>query len=429
MQRYLILFFTPLILLATSTITVFDAASLRPVPNACVIDTQGACHRTDADGTVRLADAVDEIRVKACGYRPYHARLESDSTYSVVTVEPIRVKALYLSFWGASMSGERFEEVLTLAKQTEINAVVVDVKNEYGLTSYKTSVSDAARCKAHCSRTIRNLPEFLKRLKNEGIYTIARIVVFKDPQRAAAMPEMALKRTDGTLWRNNEGLSWVDPFLEANRRYNVDIAEDAARMGFDEINFDYIRFPETPGLRFSQENRRENRVATVAAFLKSARDRLQPYGVFISVDTFGQVSWDKGDTGIGQTVASMAQYADYISPMLYPSGFSSGWMGLKDPTSDVSKVVYGSLERLGIEPVRVRPWLQAFRDYAHGKSRFGATKIRAQIDAAERYGSGGWLLWNPRSRYTHAGLRPARAPGFSVAGMPELSTPKAARSF
>jgi hypothetical protein len=424
MLRLIILCF-PLILFATSQITVFDNTTYEPVKDAEVILTDGQYYRTDANGTVMLDDAADAVRIKAYGYRPLHARLESDSTVSIVMIDPIRVKALYLSFWGAGTGSERFEEVLKLAEKTEINAVVVDVKNEFGFTSYKTGVAEAAAIKAHRQRTIRDMKAFMKRLKAHGIYTIGRIIVFKDGCRADAMPQMALKDAKGVVWRNNEGLGWVDPFIEANRRYNIDIAEDAARIGFDEINFDYIRFPEKSGLVFSKENNLENRVSTIETFIEEAKTRLRPYGVFISVDTFGQVSWDKGDTGIGQTVTSLARHADYLCPMLYPSGFSSGWMGLKDPTSDVYHIVHESLKRIGIEPERVRPWLQAFKDYAHSRTHFKADRIRGQIEAAEHYGSGGWLLWNPRSRYKSAGLKALQPDHVNIArfhDLPKLPT-------
>lgn len=400
--RLLLLF--PFALSATSHIKVVDALTYLPLENAEVIigcDT----FKTGCDGTVRLNSGVDAVRVKAVGYRPLAVRLESDSTYSDIMLQPIRVKAVYLSFWGAGINSKRMQEIIRLAESTEINAVVIDIKNEYGLISYKTGVPEAVSLKADGKRTIRDISAFMHRLKALGIYTIGRIVVFKDGLRASALPEMALKETDGTVWTNKEGLAWVDPFIEANHRYNIDVAEEAARLGFDEINFDYIRFPERASLAFSQNNTRENRVKTIESFLKKAKERLQPLGVFVSVDTFGHILWDKGDTGIGQTVPMMAAYADYLSPMLYPSGFGKGMLGLEDPTTDVFYVIQESLKRVDIDPRRVRPWLQAFKDYAYGRSHFGGKKIRHQIDAAEDHGSGGWLLWNPRSRYGKDGLK------------------------
>jgi hypothetical protein len=401
---YFFLIITPLFLSAGTAVTVLNIADNRPLPGARVITPQGVSV-TDANGSVLLdGNAVGTLHVKAYGFRPLQGEIAAGSTRTTFYASPITVKALYLSFWGAS-SDARLQEILKLARKTEINAVVIDVKNEFGLTSYKTGVKEAAEIKAHRHRTIRHMRRFMKTLKDEGIYTIGRIVVFKDGLRAEHYPESAVRDVNGSQWQNREGLGWLDPFVVSNHDYNIAIAEDAARIGFDEINFDYIRFPEKSGLTFVKENNLQNRVGAISAFLERAKQRLTPYGVLISVDTFGQVSWDKGDTGIGQTMASMKEHVDYFSPMLYPSGFVRGSMGLEDPTSNVYRVVRESLRRLEVEPVRIRPWLQAFRDYAHSRTSFRARKIREQIMAAESHGSGGWLLWNPRSRYIQAGLK------------------------
>jgi len=400
MKRLLFLL-TPL-LAAAAQLTVLNTLDNRPLPRAEVITAEGV-RFTDADGRVTLADTAGDVHVKAYGFRPLAGKIDAGKA-TTLYARPIEVKALYLSFWGAGRE-DRLDAIIKLARTTEINAVVIDIKNELGLTSYKTDVPAADEITAHRRRTIKDMRRFMQTLKREGIYTIGRIVVFKDGLRTGHHPETAVRGADGSPWQNREGLGWLDPFIVSNQTYNIDIAEDAAKAGFDEINFDYIRFPETPGLQFAKENSYENRIEAVSAFLQRAKTRLTPYGVFLSVDTFGHVSWDKGDTGIGQTMASMKKYVDYFSPMLYPSGFAKGFMGLKDPTSDVYKVVSESLQQLDIEPVRLRPWLQAFRDYAHSRTPFRARRIREQIMAAECYGSGGWLLWNPGSHYKGADLK------------------------
>ncbi len=400
-MRWLLLLFPPLLAAATQ-LTVLNILDNTPVTQAQVITADGVGF-TDANGTITLAEDSGSVHVKAYGFRPLRGNIDPDTPRTTLYARPILVKALYLSFWGAG-SEARIDAILQLARATKINAVVIDVKNEQGLTSYKTGVREADAVSAHRSRTIKDMQRFMQTLKSEGIYTIGRIVVFKDDLRAEKRPEAAVRDANGSRWQNREGLGWLDPFVVSNHDYNIDIAEDAARVGFDEINFDYIRFPETSGLRFAKENNPENRIKAVSAFLRRAKTRLTPYGVFLSVDTFGHISWDKGDTGIGQTMASMKDHVDYFSPMLYPSGFAKGFMGLKDPTSDVYKVVSESLRQLDIDPVRIRPWLQAFRDYAHSRTPFGGRKIREQIMAAECHDSGGWLLWNPRSRYQGADL-------------------------
>lgn len=400
----LLLLFLPTLLLAFNQLTLLDEQTQTPLAQAKVITPQGVL-TSDTNGHVWLDEAIHDVRVKALGYRPLQVSVKAKTT--TARLRPITVKALYLSFWGASPESTRLHEILELAKETEINAVVVDVKNEFGLTSYKTGVKEAAKIVAHRNRTIRDIASFMQVLREHDMYTIGRIVVFKDGLRAEKHPEVAVKDLNGSRWVNKEGLSWLDPFLPSNQDYNIAIAEDAAKIGFDEINFDYIRFPEKRELKFAKESFLDNRVAAVSTFLRRAKERLQPYGVFISVDTFGQVAWDPGDTGIGQTVISMRDHVDYFSPMLYPSGFAKGTLGLKDPTSDVYKIIRSSLENFDVAPIRVRPWLQAFKDYAHSRTFFNPKKIREQIMATEGHGSGGWLLWNPSSRYKKATFKNA----------------------
>jgi hypothetical protein len=180
-------------------------------------------------------------------------------------------------------------------------------------------------------------------------------------------------------------------------------------MGFDEIQFDYVRFPDSRDLRFAMPNTEENRVAAIGGFLQAARKRLAPHNVFLSADIFGYVAWNMNDTYIGQDLATLADAVDYISPMLYPSGFQFGIPRVPDPVQQPFAIVQRTLQRAiartGISPLRFRPWLQAFRDYAFDRRLFDADEVRAQINAADAVGSDGWMLWNPRNTYTADGLR------------------------
>jgi hypothetical protein len=237
-------------------------------------------------------------------------------------------------------------------------------------------------------------------------------VVFKDEPLASRKPELAVKRPGGALWRDREGLAWTDPFKREVWDYNLAVAEEVARYGFDEIQFDYLRFPDARELVFSVPNTEEARIKTISEFLQTARKRLLPYNVFLSADLFGYVCWNLDDTGIGQTLDSLAPYLDYLSPMLYPSGFHAGIPGCSDPVAHPYEIVYRSLvrakERSGLAPVRFRPWLQVFRDYAFDRREYGAKEIMQQIRAAEDFGSNGWMLWNPRNEYSVDGLRSSR---------------------
>jgi hypothetical protein len=174
-------------------------------------------------------------------------------------------------------------------------------------------------------------------------------------------------------------------------------------MGFDEIQFDYLRFPDAGGLHFSQANTREKRVAAITGFLHAARARLARYNVYVAADIFGYVCWNLDDTAIGQELEPLGAALDYISPMLYPSGFTWGLPGCNKPVEHAGEIVARSLaeakRRTGLPGVRFRPWLQAFRDYAFDHREFDAEEIRAQTQAADAADTDGWMLWNPRNQY------------------------------
>jgi hypothetical protein len=240
-------------------------------------------------------------------------------------------------------------------------------------------------------------------LHGRGLYAIARIVVFKDDPVASSRPDLAVKTSNGKLFVDREGLAWTDPFNRTVWDYNIGLAIEAAREGFDEIQFDYVRFPDQKGLEFSKSNTEENRTRAIVDFLSEARTQLLPYNVFLSADNFGYVCWNTGDTGIGQCFADIGPVVDYISPMLYPSSFQFGIPGLRNPLDDPYRIVFASLERAkkrtGSPAFTFRPWLQAFDDYAFDRRKFGKLQLEQQIKAAQDAGADGWLLWDPRNRY------------------------------
>ncbi len=225
-----------------------------------------------------------------------------------------------------------------------------------------------------------------------------------------ARPNLALHQ-NGKLFKDREGLTWCDPFLPDVRTYNINLAIAAAKAGFDEIQFDYVRFPDSKGVEFSQPSTEASRPQAIIAFLTEAREKLIPYNVFLAADVFGYICWNKGDTGIGQSIEELAGPLDYISPMLYPSGFMYGIPNYRNPVTHAYEIVRLSLdrarERTKLDPVRFRPWLQAFADYAFDKRQFGEEEIQAQIKGAESFGADGWLLWNPRNLYSADAIGPA----------------------
>ncbi len=390
------------------TIRVVNADSNTPVPGAMVV-TSGELAHTDDNGMVRFAKPPSQLLVRAAGYR--HVELEGTAKATkgiVVHLQPMVPKALYLSVYG--VGNERLRQsALKLIKETELNALVIDVKGDRGHIPYRSGVALARKVGAQQLITVPDIASFVASLHAQGIYAIARVVTFKDDKLARAHAEWAVHTRDGNLWIDHEGLAWSDPFRPEVWEYNLDIAEEAVRLGFDEIQFDYLRFPDEAGLVFSKASTEKNRVGAITGFLSAARKRLEPYNVPIAADLFGYTLWNTDDTKIGQRLEDMAPVLDYISPMLYPSAFQFGIPGYADPVAHPYEIASLSLrlaqQRTGLSATHFRPWLQAFRDYAFGHSHYGGEQIAAQIRAAEEFGSNGWMLWNPRNVYTANGLK------------------------
>jgi hypothetical protein len=349
------------------------------------------------------------LAVRAPGYgRTEQIIIPLNGMPQEIKLIPFTPKALYLSFFGIGDRSLR-ESAIKLIQETELNTLVIDVKGDRGMIPYKSSIPLAAEVGAQRITTVKEMADLMRSLKGKGIYTIARIVVFKDNPLALARPDWAVKTQGGEIWRDRENLAWVDPFNKEVWDYNINIAMEAAQYGFDEIQFDYLRFPDASGLRFSMPNTEEDRVKAISGFLMEARRRLIPYNVFLSADIFGYVCWNLNDTNIGQRLEDLAPHVDYICPMLYPSGFQYGIPGYRNPVANPFEIVYLSLkraqERTNLPSQRFRPWLQAFRDYAFDRRYFNDKEILGEVKAADGFGSHGWMLWNPRNSYSSTGLR------------------------
>jgi hypothetical protein len=360
---------------------------------------------TDRDGIFQMKTEGYKVAVRAQGY----LRTEQVLTGSQeIKLMPFTPRALYLSFYGIGDRRLR-NSALRLIQETELNALVIDVKGDRGWITHKSAIPLASEVGAQKIIIIKDMCSMVQSLKEKGIYTIARIVVFKDNPLASKRPDLAVKTRSGAIWRDREKLAWVDPFKEEVWDYNINIALEAAQCGFDEIQFDYVRFPDSMSPQFSRPNTQENRVKAVCGFLMAARQKLLPYNVFLAADIFGYVGWNLDDTEIGQKLEALAPHLDYISPMLYPSGFQFGIPGYKNPVAYPHEIVYRTLrraqERTNLPPVRFRPWLQAFKDYAFDRRHFTGKEIKDQVNAAEEFGSNGWMLWNPRNSYAGDGLK------------------------
>ncbi|NLA27020.1 MAG: putative glycoside hydrolase [Firmicutes bacterium] len=326
-----------------------------------------------------------------------------------VIPRPEAVKGIYVTGYTAGKG--HFPELLHLIDRTELNSVVIDLKDDNGRLTYsRTAIPWAADAGAPHTY-ISDPVAFMKQLEQRGVYPIARIVTFKDSVMARHFPGQAIQHRQGGLWRDGGGDYWLDPYNKENWKYAVAVAREAAQLGFREIQFDYVRFPESGNLSAAlypaQDGTPFNDV--VPAFLRYARASLTEYGVEISIDAFGMVTTDPGGMGIGQHLESLATAVDYICPMIYPSHYEPGNLGLPDPDVAPYETVYFSLAeaqrrlvQAGVS-ARLRPWLQSFtiRHY------YGVPEIRGQINAAYDLGIDEYLLWNAANYYNSDALRPA----------------------
>jgi hypothetical protein len=389
---------------------VIDAGTRSPIRGASV--WSGAVEaRTDAEGrfSISLPGSERTVLVKMPGYERKRLAIEKETT---VSLAPRAIKAAYLTYYGVGDRGIR-ERVVGLIDRTELNAVVIDVKGDRGLIPYRTQVPAALEAGAQGPVIIKDFDGLIADLKGRGIYTIARIVVFKDHVLAHHRPDLAImdSRT-GKPWIDNEKLAWVDPTREQVWDYVIAIAREAVAKGFDEVQFDYVRFPTDGKLgaaKYAKPVSKETRLPTIAAFLGKARREIGPTGAFLAADLFGYTAFNENDTDIGQRIEELAPHLDFICPMVYPSGYHKGIPGHANPIRVPYKVVHESVrlirKRAGGTVAQVRPWLQDFRDYAFDRRIFGVPEIQAQIRGSDDGGGVGWMLWNPRNDYTGAALR------------------------
>ncbi len=387
--------------------TVVDAKTGAAIARA-IVTSGNKTVLTDEQGHYRAAVGVQPLQVRAVGYGRATIA-ESDAGSPTTRLVQLRPKALYLTVYGIGAPFLR-DPALEVIEKSGLNALVIDLKGDRGLIPYPSKLPLAAKIGAQKLRTIPDLKELATSLKAKGIYLIARIVVFKDDLLATAHPELGIRTVGGGLWKDREGLAWLDPSRKEAWEFSLSVAEEAAAAGFDEIQFDYIRFPDTGGLAFANARDENTRVAAITGFLLEARNRLTPHNVFTAMDSFGYICWNQNDTGIGQRVEDLATAVDIISPMLYPSGFQFGIPGYRNPIEHPYEIVNLSLEecnrRTANTAVRFRPWLQAFTDYAFGGKVFGADEIAKQVKASRDAGTDGWMLWNPRNVYSTNDIKP-----------------------
>lgn len=330
---------------------------------------------------------------------------------------PDAVRGIFVT--AHSAGGERFDSLINLVDKTELNAMVIDIKEDLGYLTYiPEEGSDLAKLDMG-QALIKDPRAMLEKLEKKEIYPIARVVVFKDTVLAEQRPELTFMDGD-QVWKNNRGESFVNPFLKEVWDHNVQIAIEAAKLGFKEIQFDYVRFPEgfenrANDLTYSLGDYEDSaadpiqrRVEAVTEFVAYAKEQLQPYGVEVSVDIFGYAATLPEAPGIGQNFSKISENVDVISSMIYPSHWTS-YFGIAKPdlepyqlVTEYAKVENQVLASLDNAPVS-RPWLQDFTASYLGAGnykRYGKVEVEAQIKALNDQGIEEFLLWNAGNSYS-----------------------------
>ncbi len=325
------------------------------------------------------------------------------------------VKGIYVT--GNSAGGEKFNKLLELVDQTDLNAMVIDIKEDNGYLTYRPT--DDSPFSSISQKYIKDIDHLMKTLEEKGIYPIARVVVFKDTVLAEKHPELSFLH-NGAVWKNGREEAFVNPFLKEVWDYNIEIAEEAAKLGFKEIQFDYVRFPEgferrdeilTYSLGTYKDKEGDHvskRVQAVTDFVAYAKERLSSYDVDVSVDIFGYAATIKEAPGIGQNFSKISEHVDVISSMIYPSHWTS-YFGIDKPdlypyelTKEYAKVETNVLDGLDSPPTS-RPWLQDFTASwlgAGNYKKYGKDEVEAQIRALQEQGINEFLLWNAANNYT-----------------------------
>lgn len=334
---------------------------------------------------------------------------------------PDSVRALYVNAW-ASGSRSRMENLIRIADETEINAMIIDIKESDTFLSYsETKIPLALEIGAHTRPATKWLPALIDTLNAHGIFSIARIVVFKDRMLAEKKPELAIRHANGSVWKDNKGGPWVNPYDRRVWDYNIAIAKEALDMGFGELQWDYVRFPDVTNsaravMRYPGSDS-VSRADNIRNFIAYSKEQLAEYNVPVTADIFGLVTHLEGDVEIGQNMERVVSVADAVLPMVYPSHYAPGLYGFAKPIANPYQIVRlaitDAVERANFvrdstgKPVaEVMPWLEAMSIRG---AAYGAAEIRAQIQATYDAGAKSWALWNPGSKFVEfeGALRPA----------------------
>ena len=342
-------------------------------------------------------------------------KVESNSTPAPYVpthqVRPEPVKGIYISSWVAG-TPSIMNKLIALVDRTEINTVVIDIKDATGEISFQVNDPELKK-EGTDSKRIFDIEGLIKTLHEKGIYVIGRVSTFQDPLFTKKHPELAvIRKSDGKTWRDRKGLSWLDAGGKETWNYILSIAKESYSRGFDEINFDYIRFPtdgDMENIAYGfYDAKTLTKPAQMKLFYEYLHTQLSTLNIPHSADLFGMTTTAEDDMGIGQVFADALPYFDYISPMVYPSHYGPGINGYKKPAEHpyemIAYAMKGALERASTtqqDIQKIRPWLQDFNLGAI----YTADMVRAQIKAVNDSGLTSWLLWDAGDKYTESALQ------------------------
>ncbi len=384
-----------------------------PIAGARIAAANGSAESgTGADGTFRLTGGTDvaEVLISAPGYADKNLTVDP-SRKVAAALDAEMINAVYANL-GVLTVPERWNRLIEIADTTEINAIVIDVKQD---TIYYDTQVPFFRNIDGIITPIFDPKDLLAELHAHGIYAIARMVVFKDPLVAAGRPDLAVRdEVSGGPWLDMNGTPWVNAFNQELWEANADLGAELAQLGFDEVQYDYIRFPSDGDLRtadFGNDYSQENRRAAITGAVALGSEKVRSAGAVFAIDLFPIIALLGDDQGIGQTLQDLTPLADYVCLMIYPSHFEEGNIPVDGHPNDFpAETVTYTLERsqqwVPGTMKKMRPWLQDFTYPLEGYSEYGPAEVRAQIDAAEAMGVSGWLLWNAAGEFQVSALSP-----------------------
>ena len=350
------------------------------------------------------------------------ARRDTTTAPAPLVATPDTLRGLYVNRWAAI--GPPIWRLIEVARTTEVNALVIDVKDDRGLMLYRSAVPLAREIGADTTQPMpmARVRAMLDSMRAYGIYPIARIVVAKDPLLAVSRKEWSirLKEDSQAVWLDRAGQPWLDPTHPEVWRYAADIAAEAVRLGFSELQFDYVRFPDEPSvIEYGRYAKLDGRVRAqvIRDQLGLLRGWVKPLRVPMTIDVFGLTASDSTDMGIGQRWELFIDRADVVLPMVYPSHFAAGTYGIANPNAKPYETIGRALEDATRRTqsiagaAKIVPWYQ---DFTLGAPEYGVEQVRAQIRSGYASGFPSWILWNASSRYTLEALAPDSAKRDSV---------------